>query len=106
MERNSEIIKQLKTHLIKNYGSNIKDVILFGSHAKGNPNEFSDYDILILLKREYSGKDENHILDLCYYIDIKYNVLLDVHILSQNELKKIRGRQAVFVNALKSGIYA
>ena len=106
MGNNSEIIIDLKSHLVKNFGSDIKDVILFGSRAQGIPKEYSDYDILIILNKDYSGKDENKILDLCYDIDLKYNILLDIHLLSNSELSSIRGKQPVFINAIKSGIYA
>ncbi len=103
---NTKILSDLKGHLIRNYGDSVKDVILFGSQARGNSNDYSDYDILILLDKDYSGKDENQILDLCYDIDLKYNILLDVHLLSNRELSSIRGRQPIFYNALKSGLYA
>ena len=106
MNSNTKILTDLKGHLIENYGSSIKDVILFGSQIHGNSKEFSDYDVLILLDKDYSGKDENQILDLCYDIDLKYNILIDVHLLSNNELNSIRGRQPVFINAIKSGVYA
>ncbi len=100
------ILDDLKSHLLNNYGISIKDIILFGSNVSGNPNKYSDYDILIILNNDYSGKDENRILDLCYDINLKHNILLDVHLLSESELSSIRGNQPVFVNALKHGIYA
>jgi predicted nucleotidyltransferase len=103
---NIKILSELKNHLIKNYGEPVNDVILFGSQILGNSNEFSDYDVLIVLENDYSGKDENEILDLCYDIDLKYNILLDVHLISIKELTSVRGRQAVFINAIKSGIHA
>ena len=103
---NTKILIDLKNHLIKNYGESVKDVILFGSRARGDSKEYSDYDVLIVLKDNYSGQDENQILDLCYDIDLKYNILLDVHIISSSELNTIRGSQPVFVNALKSGLHA
>lgn len=106
MINHSEILKDLKNHLAKNLGDSVKDVILFGSQSTGKSMEFSDYDILIILENDYSGEDENRILDLCYDIDLKYDILLDVHILSKSELNSIRGRQPVFLKALKSGIYA
>jgi predicted nucleotidyltransferase len=62
--------------------------------------------VLIVLNKDYDGKDENVILDLCYEIDLKYDILLDVHILSTKELTSPRGKQPVFSNAIKSGIYA
>ncbi len=100
------ILTDLKNHLNANYGNSIKDIILFGSQARGDSDENSDYDILIVLDRNYSGTDENEILDLCYDIDLKYNILLDVHILSTSELDSERGKQPIFKNAFKSGIYA
>lgn len=106
MSDNSKILSDLKNHLITNYGNSVMHVILFGSQARGNSKEYSDYDILIVLDKDFSGKDENQILDLCYDIDLKYNILIDAHLISSRELKSVRGRQPVFVNAIKSGIYA
>ncbi len=100
------ILNDLKNHLILNFGNSIKDVILFGSRARGESKKHSDFDIVIVLEKEYSGKDENMIFDLCYDIDLKYDILLDVHLISEKELDTIRGRQPVFINALKSGVYA
>jgi len=100
------ILADLKNHLQFNYGNSIKDIVLFGSQARGDSKEYSDYDILIVLNSDYSKSDENQILDLCYDIDLKYNILLDVHLISKNELNSIRGKQPIFINALKSGIYA
>ena len=106
MASKSEILHDLKNHLIQNFDDSVKDVILFGSQATGKSREFSDYDILIILGKAYSGNDENTILDLCYDICLKYDIILDVHILSEFEINSTRGRQAVFSKAIKSGIYA
>ncbi len=106
MTSKEKIVTDLKDHLVRNFGNSIRDVILFGSQAKGNADEYSDYDVIIVVENDYTGKDENAILDLCYDIDLKYNILLDVHIISKKELNSIRGRQPVYLNALKSGIYA
>ena len=46
--------------------------MLFGSQANNSAHEFSDYDILILLNRDYSKLEEDTILDICYKIDLKY----------------------------------
>ena len=84
----------------------MKDVILFGSQARDDSDNNSDYDVVIILDRNYSVRDENNILDLCYDIDLKYNKLIDIHILSTKELNSDRGKQPIFLNAVKSGIYA
>lgn len=99
------ILRALKTKLEEAYSDSIVSVILFGSQANNSAREDSDYDILILLKKEYSSKDETNILDLCYDIDLEYNILIDAHILSIQELNSLRGKQPIFVNAIKNGIY-
>lgn len=101
-----EILTDLKVKLINRFGDKIKDVILFGSHVSNRANEYSDYDILIILDSDYDSKIEDQIIDICYDIDLKYNILTDTHILSKNELNTLKGRQPVFTNALKNGIYA
>ncbi|MCL4550288.1 MAG: nucleotidyltransferase domain-containing protein [Bacteroidetes bacterium] len=105
MDRNF-ILKALKKHLLDNFGDAVKEVILFGSQTQGNSTEDSDYDVLIILDREYNWNDENKILDLCYDINLKYNILIDAHIISQNEINSLRGRQPIFINAINSGLYA
>ncbi len=106
MSDNQKILSDLKEHLSQNYDGSINEIVLFGSHARGESTEDSDYDILIVLDNDYSAKDEDIILDLCYDINLKYNILIDVHLLSTSEIKSIRGRQPIFVNALKSGIHS
>ncbi len=100
------ILNDLKLSLLEKYSDSVKNVILFGSQARNRASEYSDYDILILLNKDYSRQDEDTILDICYDIDLKYNILIDAHLLSTNELMTRRGKQPIFINALKNGIYA
>jgi predicted nucleotidyltransferase len=106
MINNRIILTQLKKHLQQNLDKPVKDVILFGSRARGDSKLYSDYDILIILNEDYTGKDENKLLDLCYDIDLKYNILLDVHVLSSRELDSARGKQPLYMKALNTGEYA
>ncbi len=103
---NKTIVTDLKNRLTQSLGSSVKDVVLFGSRAKGNFTPDSDFDVLVVLDNDYSGKEENKILDICYDVDLKFGILLDVHIISSNELNSPRGKQPIFVNAINSGLYA
>jgi predicted nucleotidyltransferase len=100
------ILSDLRNRLTEQYSDNLKNVILFGSQINDRSNEYSDYDILILLNQDYSKIDENRILDICYDIDLKYDIIIDAHLLSVNEIDSKRGRQPIFKNALQNGIYA
>jgi predicted nucleotidyltransferase len=100
------IIRDLKGYLQKKYSNSVKDIILFGSQVYGNSTENSDYDILLVLEKDYNARDENQIYDLCYDIDLKYNIIIDAHLISKRELSTLRGKQPIFTKAIKTGLYA
>lgn len=101
---NITVITDLKKALTSKFGSNIKEIILFGSRLTSEQSE-SDYDILILLKEKPTWKTEREISDICYEIDLKYGIITDTHILCEEDLKSPRGRQPVFANALSCGLH-
>jgi uncharacterized protein len=43
-------LARLKAELMKLYGSRLKRVLLYGSRARGDHNEDSDYDLLLVLE--------------------------------------------------------
>jgi predicted nucleotidyltransferase len=100
------ILKDLKNCLQNEFPDSAREVILFGPQASGVVTDLSDFDILVVLKNKYSARDENKIYDLCYEIDLKYNILIDVHLISESELNSLKDKQPIFSKALKSGIYA
>lgn len=38
--------------------------------------------------------------DICYEIDLKYNIISDNHLMSESELLTLRGKQPIFVNEI------
>jgi len=106
MDINEKILKELKNYLLQNIGEEIRDVILFGSRTNKTFTIDSDYDVLIIVNKNYNNKYEEKIIDLCYDIDLKYDVIIDPHVLSTTELQTIRGKQPIFINAINNGIYA
>jgi len=103
---NKAVLNDLNDLLKARFADNLKEVVLFGSQADGTAHKDSDYDFLIILKEKADWKIEGEISDLCYEIDLKYNIITDIHILSEGELSTIRGKQPIFVNALSKGIHA
>ena len=88
------------------YGDACYDVVLFGSQLKPGTSNDSDYDILIILDKSISWKDEDSIYNLCFNLNLQYNIVLDIHLLSKNDVEGIRGKQPIYINALKSGMHA
>lgn len=106
MKNKIEIIQQLKNALKLKYGNRIKDVILFGSQASGTAVEHSDYDILIITRAKQDWHFEREISDVCYDLELEHDIFIDTLNISEAELNTIRGKQPIYQNALKIGIYA
>ena len=100
----SEIAQKLKEVLSQRFGNIFDRIILFGSRSSGNAQPDSDYDILIVLKTDYDWLMENDILDACYEIDLAYNLVTDIKIISLQELGSLKGKQPFIVNAVTEGI--
>ncbi len=99
-------LDELNEQLDKEFPGSLEHVILFGSRTTTQFQESSDYDLLIIMQMAIDWKIEHKISDICYEFDLKYGIFTDTHVLSVKDLESVRGRQPVFVEALKNGIYA
>jgi predicted nucleotidyltransferase len=98
------IMQELKSLLLKNFPGKIEKILLFGSRATGHAKKYSDYDVLLVLNGSYDWRLKNKVLSSCYEIDLKYDILLDVKIISHGELSTLRGKQPFILNALEYGV--
>ena len=74
------ILKEYVKGLAEIIGMSLKQIILYGSYAKGTQNqdnEYSDIDIMILVDlSDYEIRElEKEISDYTYELDLKYDVL-------------------------------
>lgn len=99
------IVKDLKEKLQNEFGVNVVEVILFGSRLTGKANEYSDYDVLIILSKKPSWDQKRKISEICYDIELQNDILIDSHILSESELHSLRGKQPIFQRAIRKGIH-
>jgi len=100
------ILSVLKQKLSKHFADNLMDVVLFGSQLTNKATPESDYDILIVLKHKPDWKIERKISDICYEVDLKYGIITDTHVITEQELGSLRGKQPIFYNALNQGYHA
>jgi predicted nucleotidyltransferase len=98
------VLRDLHNRLKNRFEDELSDIVLFGSRLKGESNADSDYDLLIILKHKPNWELEREISDICYDIDLKYNVITDTLVISEPELQNLRGKQPVYVNALENGL--
>jgi predicted nucleotidyltransferase len=101
-----DIFNELKKSLQRHFPHDIRDVILFGSRTVGTASRDSDYDVLIVVNRDYDWKFKDEVGDIVYGLELKYDILIDQFLISTSELQdSLRGAQPVFVNAVKNGVY-
>jgi predicted nucleotidyltransferase len=100
------VLKDLSNLLKSRLSEDLIDVVLFGSQVSSKANPDSDYDFLIILRHKADWKMEREISDMCYEIDLKYNIITDTHVIGESELLTLRGKQPIFVNAISNGIHA
>ena len=101
---NKSAMRELKSLLMKKHSEHIDKIILFGSQVNGTAQEYSDYDILLILKKSFDWRFENEIYDTCFDVNLKYDILVDIKLISKQELQTLKGKQPFIQNALAYGL--
>ncbi len=84
MKKIKKILEELKGELIELYGKKLKELILYGSFARGEETENSDIDLVIVLKGNISPFEEiDRMGEITYDICLKYDILLSTHPISE-----------------------
>jgi predicted nucleotidyltransferase len=100
-----QVINELKEKLVKIYGSSFIHLILYGSWARGEANENSDIDLLVVLDGKITpGREIDRMIDVITDLNLKYDVLLSVCPVSQESYLTVR--TPFFVNVRKEGVMA
>ena len=97
------IIDEVKSILEDIYGDKIKEILLYGSYAKGEASEGSDIDIVVVLENVDDVIEEREkIIDQIFELDLKYDVVISVLPLDEDHY---RTRKSPFLmNIDKDGI--
>jgi len=87
-EKEKIALKEYTYQLHNLYPENIEKIILFGSRARGDTQENSDIDILVIVK---NGDKEvkNKITDLSFDIILKYGVDIEPVIFDSEEWARL-----------------
>jgi predicted nucleotidyltransferase len=97
------ILQKVKQFLINLYQEQLEAIILYGSQARGDATEYSDIDILVVLKSAINPYQEidrtsEIIAELC----LNYDVVISCHFISS---EKFNNQNTPFIyNVRKEGI--
>jgi predicted nucleotidyltransferase len=99
-----KIVSMFKNRVLKILKSPRVKFILYGSRGRGDAEEFSDYDLLII-----TSEPESHVKEEIEEIEtdifIKHNAIINSHIFSEEELKQL-AFEPFIKNALAEGVAA
>jgi predicted nucleotidyltransferase len=98
-------IEEFKKEIKNLYGERLKNVVLYGSWARGDATEESDIDLLIVLAGEViPGLEIDRMIDIITDINLSHNVLVSVYPVSEKDYVTINS--PLFLNVRKEGISA
>lgn len=81
------------------------DVILFGSHARGESNKNSDWDILILLNQHHVNRlIEKEYRDEVFDIEIEIGEPISILVFSKNDWEQKYKATPLYQNIKREGI--
>jgi|GEM_PF-1637443 len=101
MQNIVNIIKKIN-RLIKDNYSGFKGVYLYGSFARGENRADSDIDIAAIFPAPLILSERMKLWELISKIEAEYNIILDIHPMSDKELEK----NPVFYNQIvNKGIF-
>ena len=85
-----KILREFKAELKKLYGNKLKNIILYGSYARGYGNEDSDIDLAIVLRGNILPfKEIDRMTEIACDIDLKYDILLSIHPVSEDDINSL-----------------
>jgi predicted nucleotidyltransferase len=102
-----EILKEARKALEARYGARLKDLVLFGSMARGDATPDSDIDLLVVLEGPVDlGRDTRGVIDAVYPLLQAMGIFRPLHAIAADEADWAAGRIALYRTAREQGIAA
>jgi uncharacterized protein (UPF0332 family)/predicted nucleotidyltransferase len=99
-----DVLAEFLSRLREQYGDRIAHVWLFGSKVRGDSDEESDVDLLIVAR---DGDDalQKVIGEIAYELSLEHGVLLCEHVISTWRFAQMRARQEpIYKNIVREGV--
>ena len=91
MNENEEL-KDLKESLRRLLGDRLLKIVLFGSRARGDSDQDSDYDVAVIV-RGLTIELKHQILDRVAEIELEYLTPLSILVLSEVEFERLKAKE-------------
>lgn len=102
MKIKNMVVKELTQEISEKFSDRVEQVILFGSHARGEAKEGSDLDVLVIGD---VGLDE--VIEITYSLSLKHGIYISPIVMSRDYFEMLKDEGASFVkNVLEEGVIA
>lgn len=101
-----EIISKITEFSKEIFGDKFQNIILYGSYARGDYDDESDIDIMIMvdMSREELVKYRHIINNFCAELDLQYSVLLASKLQSKPFFDQWKNALPFYQNVIKDGV--
>lgn len=100
-----EVLQEFRAEVEKLYGKRLRNIILYGSWARGEATESSDIDLVITLEGDViPGKEIDRMIDIITEINLKHGVLLSIYPVSENDYSAVNS--PLLMNVRREGVPA
>ena len=96
-----QIITELKHAITQKYS--LLEMRLFGSTVRGDASKDSDIDIFVRLP-ELNRVIEEDVFNMAYALELKYDCLIDIIVLSDTTLQQYSDQLPLYQNVLHDGV--
>lgn len=98
-----EAVRKCKQALERHYGSQFKELILYGSVARNQADLWSDIDLLVVLSKSFDYFTElRQVIDVLYPIQLESEQLISARPVSQEDFE--HGKIQLYRNAKREGV--
>lgn len=98
-----KVLKEFRKEAEKLYGSRLKNMLLYGSYARGQADEDSDIDLAIVLDGDIvPGKEIDRLIDIITEINLEYGVLISIYPVSEKDYNEINS--PLLLNLRREGV--
>lgn len=106
MDKIQDILLEFSKEAKKIIGSDLKKVIVYGSYARGDYNENSDIDIMILTSQEEEAikAAEYKLYDVAFDFLMEYGVDISVIVKNESHFQYWLGALPFYDNVEKEGV--
>ena len=100
------VLDEMQTGLSSIFGSELEQVLLYGSYARGDQDEESDIDVLALvdMPKEQLARYRRSVNHMSSDIDLKHDVFLSIKLQDVDTFRRYAEVFPFFQNVIREGI--